>query len=88
MWGISDAPTGVSVFRRFNIGRGNFISSFSLKRKPEPSFGKINYCTEGRDNKGFLHYRSTDKVDVQYASQFLQTLTRNIRIWLKKQNIT
>jgi hypothetical protein len=29
--GVSDAPTGVSLFRRFNIGRGNFISSFSEK---------------------------------------------------------
>ena len=56
IWGVSNAPTGVSVFRRFNIGRGDFISSFSKK---EPLFGKTYYCTEGRDNKGFLLYRQS-----------------------------
>jgi hypothetical protein len=79
IWGVSDAPTGVSVFRRFNIGRGNFIPTFSKK---ETLFGKIYYCTAGTIKVSY----TTDKVDVRlpvFANTSMQY--QNLA---QKQNIT
>jgi hypothetical protein len=73
------ARTGMLFFHRFNIGRGNLISSFSEK---EPLFGKIYYCTEGRDNKGFLHYQQSRCTPPRFCKHLRTILCSGFISWV------
>jgi hypothetical protein len=72
IWCVSDATTGMSVF-----------SPLQHRARNEPTFGKIYYCTEGRNNKGFLHFRQSRCT----LSSFCKHSHANSIIWLKKWNV-